>query len=378
MKEKINQKGFIQIPLLIGIIVVALIASGGTGVILYKQSKTRLTANVFEALNQRQNTPVVAKGEEQTNQEQLSGQSEELEQAKLEAEKAKLEAEKLKKEAEETKRKAEEEARIKTEQELQQQLETQRLAEEQRKQEEARRLAGEQARTKIYKDGLVKIINSVINQQEILRDNNEGLISLSDIRINKFNGIKATITPYLYIQEFQILNQVLDSEIKFIENLKAISTGIRPALQEAVNISNIFLNDFLLSRKELTENDFNQAYQSLQLVRNDINESWGSQQNAIKTFKERADRDDADLKTIFNLIKQRYNTSPYSYQVPPESEIYYTPQQYNFLEYYYQQRQHEMLNNISEDIDSIARSLRNLSAPPLLESPPPTLIPPIE
>ena len=163
MKEKIKQKGFIQIPLLIGIIIMTVMASGmGAGVVLHKQGKLdSFLVNVSQVFK-RTEEPTTIKPEEIKSKE-LLGQSQieqdleesqveqELEKVKLEVEKARLEAGKAKVETERLKKEAEE-TRIKAEQELQRQLEIQRLAEEQHKQkelqrqEEAQKLAGEQAK----------------------------------------------------------------------------------------------------------------------------------------------------------------------------------------------------------------------------------------
>ncbi len=65
-----NQKGFIQIPLLVIVIASIVIASVGTGVILYKQEKLKLTADVSETLKQKE-IQSAAEVSESINQEQI-------------------------------------------------------------------------------------------------------------------------------------------------------------------------------------------------------------------------------------------------------------------------------------------------------------------
>jgi hypothetical protein len=66
MKEKIKtQKGFIQIPLLIWIVAsLVTVSAVGTGVILYKQGKLKLTANVSNVFRSKIETPNVEPIEE--------------------------------------------------------------------------------------------------------------------------------------------------------------------------------------------------------------------------------------------------------------------------------------------------------------------------
>lgn len=131
-----NQKGFIQIPLLIGIIVSIILASGvTTGVVLHKQGKLApLLASVSKVFENTEDIETEIKFEEpylkgeqslleETNQGEDSQIEQELEQAQLEAEKAKQEAERAKAEME----------RLKNEQEAQ------KLTEEQQKQEDQKR-----------------------------------------------------------------------------------------------------------------------------------------------------------------------------------------------------------------------------------------------
>jgi micrococcal nuclease len=85
MKEEIRQKGFIQIPLLIGIIVSIVVVSGvTTGVVLYKQRKlVPLVASVSQILGKAEE--ILTTGEEETKTEEL--------QKKLQGEAKKLEEE---------------------------------------------------------------------------------------------------------------------------------------------------------------------------------------------------------------------------------------------------------------------------------------------
>ncbi|XOB46406.1 MAG: hypothetical protein ACKKMV_03070 [Candidatus Nealsonbacteria bacterium] len=150
MSQKIKiQKGFIQIPLLIAIIVsVVAVSAVTTGVVLYKQGKlTPLIASVSQVFQETKELEPEIKSEEpkteqeqslleETNQEENSQTAQELEQAKLEAEKAKQEAERAKAETE----------RLKAEQEAQRIAEEQQRQEELREQQEAQRITEEKAR----------------------------------------------------------------------------------------------------------------------------------------------------------------------------------------------------------------------------------------
>jgi len=79
MKEKIKkQKGFIQIPLLIGIITSVIVASAGTSVVLYKQGKlTSLTANISEVFKKTEEPAIIVSEREIKPQElQVEGERE--------------------------------------------------------------------------------------------------------------------------------------------------------------------------------------------------------------------------------------------------------------------------------------------------------------
>src|SRR3989344_5110540 len=99
MNSKIKQKGFIQIPLLIGIIIAVVVVSGATtGIVLHKQGESApLLANVSQV---SKGAEPVATESERVKPEEISQQEQALKQAKLEAEKAKQEAENLKQELE--------------------------------------------------------------------------------------------------------------------------------------------------------------------------------------------------------------------------------------------------------------------------------------
>lgn len=178
MQEKIKQKGFIQIPLLIAIIASIIGASVAvTGVVLHRQGKSiPFIASISQVLKGTEDVKPEIKSEqpqpqvEQSLLKEVSQESnlqaeQELKETKLEAEKAKQETEKIKAENERLKaeqeikvvekakqeaqsiaqekqkqaeadalKKTQEEAKIKAEQELQRQLEAKRLLEEQQKQ----------------------------------------------------------------------------------------------------------------------------------------------------------------------------------------------------------------------------------------------------
>lgn len=122
MKEKIKaQRGFIQIPLLIGIIVsIVVISVATTGVVLYKRGELApFVTNVSQIFKGTKDIEPEIKSEE-PQQEQLVSQEEnfqaeqELDQTRLEAEKTKAEVGKLKKEADEIKSETSQQAVIST------------------------------------------------------------------------------------------------------------------------------------------------------------------------------------------------------------------------------------------------------------------------
>ncbi len=140
MIGKINRKGFIQIPLLAGIIILIIVLSVGSGILLHTQEKSpSFLDNISEtpkwtekpiAIRQKE-LPEEPQIEQETETEETSQHQQELEQARLEVEKLKqetekarmnaevalsmIEAERLKKEKEEAKIKAEQEALFKIE-----------------------------------------------------------------------------------------------------------------------------------------------------------------------------------------------------------------------------------------------------------------------
>ena len=114
MKEKIKQEGFIQIPLLVIIIASIIVASVGTGVVLYKQQGklTPLIANISEIFKETEETPIL--GEEIKPEKPQLGQKQELQSIEEDVSQPETD--------EEAFEKAQEEAGIQVEQELPQQI----------------------------------------------------------------------------------------------------------------------------------------------------------------------------------------------------------------------------------------------------------------
>ncbi len=117
-----NQKGFIQIPLLIGIIIAVVITSGiGAGVVLHRQDKLPFfSADVSHVSQVFEDVKEIEEVEPQNKEESIleeikeegSQVEQELEKTGTEVEKASAEAERLRREVEETQRLAEEQRRI--------------------------------------------------------------------------------------------------------------------------------------------------------------------------------------------------------------------------------------------------------------------------
>jgi len=162
MKEKINQKGFIRTPLLIGIIVIVVVISGtGAGAVLHKQGKLApLIANisqVFTGIEQPITTEI-----KETDQKELLEQpsmkpqiGQELDQAKIEAENIELERERLK---------AGQEAQKLTEERLKQE-ELSRLQEETRKKAEQDSLLGVENCKSEYASSKERMITQFTNYE---------------------------------------------------------------------------------------------------------------------------------------------------------------------------------------------------------------------
>lgn len=176
MKEKINQKGFIQIPLLIVIIASIFVMSAGTAVVLYRQGKLApFVANISQVFKEVKDLEPEA-------------ESLEAEKIKQEAEKSKAEAEELKREAEEAKRKDEEEARIKTEQELQQKTMT--VEEIKEKKLITDDIATISIKEYLEKQGLIDVTIEIVNKK------NEGGVKTLTLRYKS--------TAYQGIDEFSL------------------------------------------------------------------------------------------------------------------------------------------------------------------------------
>lgn len=277
MKEKIKQKGFIQIPLLIVIIVsIVAVSTVITGVVLHKQGKLApLIASVSQVFKGTEDIEPEIKSREpqpekeqplleETKQEENSQTEQELEQAKLEIEKAQAEAEKAKQEAEKAKAEAE---RLKAEQEAQ------KLAEEQQKQEEQKQRELERKQTEEKE----RIANIEIVDKELAQ-----LISELRQWINRFSKekddandfivtVRNTMNKYLtspLIQQSgqQIINEInnlsfileklIDIENDRIEKLSSyLGSGIIPSA-----------NEFSYSKTQF-ENYFNQYERSDTKVR---------------------------------------------------------------------------------------------------------------
>jgi len=217
MKEKNNQKGFIQISLLVAIIIsIVVVSTATTGVVLHKKGKlTPLVASVSQVFRATKDTEPEVKSEksqsteeqpqsEKINIEEISQTEQELEQARLEAEKtqaeakraqveiekAQLEAERLKaeQEAEKAKTKAEAEAeRLKAEQEAQRIAEEQQRQEELQRQEEAQRIAEEKQKQKEQEisQRIESGVNYYSNQISMLEQDIDQIASAYSARIDK-------------------------------------------------------------------------------------------------------------------------------------------------------------------------------------------------
>jgi len=106
MKQKIDKKGFVQIPLLIIIISIVVILVSA-GMFFYKQGKLSFIANMFKSLEQNE----LNQAEQQIQKDNELEIDElkklrikaEIEKSKAEAERAKIEAQKLSKELEQIK-----------------------------------------------------------------------------------------------------------------------------------------------------------------------------------------------------------------------------------------------------------------------------------
>lgn len=150
MKNKIMKKGFIQIPLLVGIIIAFVVVSGtGAGYVLYEQKKLdSLTASVSQIpTEQKENNTELEEieTEELEIEESQEETNLELEALKLETEKNRIENERLKKQLEEQKK---QEDLLKQQQEaerLRQEAEklAQKIEEEQKREEEVESLSNQ-------------------------------------------------------------------------------------------------------------------------------------------------------------------------------------------------------------------------------------------
>ncbi|MCG2692623.1 thermonuclease family protein [Candidatus Parcubacteria bacterium] len=185
MKDKIKtQKGFIQIPLIIGIIVsIVAVSTITTGVILHKQGKlTFLVADISEVFKRTEEITITEKvqseepptGQPEINQEEIT--QHELEQAKLEDWKAKAEVEKAQQEAERLRKEAEEAKRLAKEQKIQEELkkqqEVQRLAAEEAKQAAERTKTEEGSQIKAEQELFFKVVK-VVDGDTIKLENGE-------------------------------------------------------------------------------------------------------------------------------------------------------------------------------------------------------------
>lgn len=213
-----NQKGFIQIPILITIIgSLIVISTVAAGVVLHKQGKlASLVADVSQVFKGAEDAKLEVKSEEpQLTEEQpqleeinpggTSQAEQELEKARLEAEKAKAEAEKTKAEIEkaqseterlraeqeaEKARRATEEAKAKTETErLRAEQEAQRLAEEERLAQEQRLAEEQRMKEELERKG--KIVLAMEQLNSILDDVDNQLANLYSQIENKDAEIEA-------------------------------------------------------------------------------------------------------------------------------------------------------------------------------------------
>lgn len=232
-----NQKGFIQIPLLIAIIVsIVVISTVTTGVVLYKQGKlTPLIASVSQVFKGTEDAKPEIKPEEpqpkeeqslseQISQEENSQTEQELEQARLEVEKAKAEAERLKAE-QEAQKLAEERQR---QEELREQQEAQKLAEEKARQEAEevkRQQEIEQAR-QLELQRQLEIQRLAEEQRRLEEDAYQEPEPLTYLELNKpyisKTGIAVTVTniekveemgSYKYIISYKQENKTTDKKL---------------------------------------------------------------------------------------------------------------------------------------------------------------------
>lgn len=271
MKEQIKtQKGFIQIPLSIGIIIsVVAVSIVTTGVVLYRQGKlTPFIANVSQVFQETKELEPEIKSEEpkieqeqslleETNQEENSQTAQELEQAKLEAEKAKQEAERAKAETERLK--AEQEAnrtkaeaeKLKAEQEAQRIAEEEQMQEEQKRKELEKKQAEEKERIaniKIVDEGLYQLISEIQERADIFSQaKNEADSFISTVR----NTMNKYPDSSLMQQSGQQLINELDDFSFIAGKLVSIENSRIRTLSSFLGSGNIpSSNDFLFSKSE--------------------------------------------------------------------------------------------------------------------------------
>lgn len=213
MKDKIKtQKGFIQIPLLMAVIIsIIAVSTAITGIVLQKQGKlTPLIANISQIFQKdKEVKPEIESEEPKTEQkESLLGEisqensqteiEQKLEQTKLEVEKAKQEAEKAKLEV----------GRLKAEQEAQKLSEERQRQEELQKQQEVQKVAKEQKQKELEKKQAGE--KEKITNIELVDEKLSQLISIIRERIDKFTWSKNDTDSYIPTVRNK-MNEYLDS-----------------------------------------------------------------------------------------------------------------------------------------------------------------------
>jgi len=342
-----NQKSFIQIPILIAIIVSLIVVAGvGTGIVLHKQGKlTSLIANVSQIFKGAEKTPIIKEKEIKPEEPQIEQEPEVISQEELEQ--TKLEAERLRKEAVEKQKEIAE----------QQESERQRQLEEQRKKEIQQ--------SEIYKNAILSGISLVKGSYQDQIEYIDKLISfldslISDLEklVEKNNDFSQRITFKDLKELIYYANKIHLSDIKILNIDRDMLNKMKEPSKEKVDAFTK-LDALVKSYNIISKSDFKETGKTLEQEFQLSKLMWEVLDSLSKQIFEDANKSKESLAEIMAMAESLYPQTTYEFSPRYETYYYSSPldSTYKFLQDYYQREQLRALQNIGDQLHYIWREL---------------------
>jgi len=316
MKKTIEQKGFIQIPILIAIIA-SIIATSFVvgGVVLYKQGKIKFTASTPNEKNEN-------------NSISPNDNSVVIEEIKTEIEDTINNKEETKKTVEQS------ETIVKKPQ-----TETN---------------TGE---TEAYREAMLETIKVIISKYNIEQDFCKGMIDFANLRITNRERLKADTANIPDTEIATALTNYYEADKKPAEEMLDSFTQLKNMIQDQLDVLNKFSNDWVVFKGTISKDNFNKAIsETVNPHSKLVTDTWNIADKLALAYKGEFDESDKFIQdSLARLLAISKSATPRD--IPASVYISHNDfSGFNFLDYVYKTQQLEALQNISYDLSKIANS----------------------